>query len=229
MARPKKKEQITNIANAIIDTAWKQIAEDGAASLSLRAIARELNITAPAIYNHYHRRDDLVTALIVDAFHSLGESQTNAIKSIPQDHLEERFYSLGLAYREWAITYPQRYQLIFGTPIPHYEAPMEITLPVANRSLTPLMKSIQAFSEVGRIKAESMSTPSAELEDMLSTWKIEFPNFDSETLYLTLVIWSRVHGMVSMEISHHFPGYINDPGEIYFREVKNMLGQYFKE
>lgn len=229
MVRPKKEEQKTNIAQAIINTAWRQIAEKGAAALSLRAIARDLNITAPAIYNHYHRRDDLVTALIVDAFRSLAESQKNSIKNIPQDQLEERFYSLGLGYREWAITYPQRYQLIFGTPIPNYEAPVEITVPVANEALAPLMKTIQAFYEFGRIKTEFMSTPSPELEDMLTKWQAAFPDFDSATLYLTLVVWSRVHGMVSMEISRHFPGYIYDPGEIYQREVNKMLGQYFKE
>ena len=75
MVRPIKKKQIPNLQEAIKDTAWKQIAEFGASTLSLRAIARELKITAPAIYNYYSNRDDLVTALIVDAFTSLGDSQ----------------------------------------------------------------------------------------------------------------------------------------------------------
>ena len=80
MVRPTKKEQIPNLPEAIKETAWQQIAEKGAAALSLRAIARQtLGITAPAIYNYFPRRDDLVTALIVDAFTSLGESQKEAI------------------------------------------------------------------------------------------------------------------------------------------------------
>jgi AcrR family transcriptional regulator len=74
MVRPSKKQQIPNIQDVIKETAWKQIAEFGAPALSLRAIARELKITAPAIYNYFPRRDDLVTALIVDAYTSLGDS-----------------------------------------------------------------------------------------------------------------------------------------------------------
>ena len=68
MVRPIKRKQITNLQEAIKETAWKQIAKFGAPTLSLRAIARELKITAPAIYNYFPNRDALVTALIVDAF-----------------------------------------------------------------------------------------------------------------------------------------------------------------
>ena len=131
MARPTKNEQIPNLAEAIKNSAWAQIAQKGAAALSLRAIARDLGITAPAIYNHFHRRGLFVTALIVDAYTSLGESQQTAIENLPVVDIEGRFTALGTAYREWAITYPQRYQLIFGTPIPNYEAPENITLPAA--------------------------------------------------------------------------------------------------
>src|ERR1051326_3182084 len=139
MVRPIKKKQIPNLQEAIKETAWKQIAEFGASALSLRAIARELKITAPAIYNYFPSRDDLVTALIVDAFTSLAESQKQAVASISGNKLEARLSALGIAYRDWAIAYPQRYQLIFGTPIPGYEAPEQITLPAAAPSLVPLM------------------------------------------------------------------------------------------
>ena len=82
MVRPTLKKQIPNLQEAIKETAWKQIAETGAATLSLRSIARELGITAPAIYNYHPDRDALVTALIVDAYTSLGESQQAAIRAV---------------------------------------------------------------------------------------------------------------------------------------------------
>ena len=78
MVRPIKKKQIPNLQEAIKETAWKQIAEFGAPALSLRAIARELKITAPAIYNYFPDRDALVTALIIDAFTSFGDWQLEA-------------------------------------------------------------------------------------------------------------------------------------------------------
>ena len=93
--RPKTADQHPNLEEAIQKTAWKQIAEHGAPALSLRAVARELGITAPAIYNYFPRRDDLVTALIVDAFTSLGESQANSICALPEDDLSTRLTTTG--------------------------------------------------------------------------------------------------------------------------------------
>ena len=78
MARPIKKQQIPNLQEAIKETAWKLIAEFGAPALSLRAIARALSITAPAIYNYFPDRDALVTALTIDAFTSFGDFQLKA-------------------------------------------------------------------------------------------------------------------------------------------------------
>ena len=169
MVRPTKKEQIPNLPEVIKDVAWQQITEKGAAAISLRAIARQLGITAPAIYNYFHRRDDLVTALIVDAFTSLGEAQNEALHGFPKDDLEGRLSALGLAYRNWAVTYPQRYQLIFGTPIPGYEAPAEITLPAAAGSLEPLIGTLQAVFAAGKLRDRSaVMTPA--LKSMFDAW-----------------------------------------------------------
>src|SRR5215510_10304073 len=145
MVRPIKKKQIPNLQEAIKETAWKQIAEFGAPALSLRAIARELKITAPAIYNYFPDRDALVTALIIDAFTSFGDWQIEARDSVPAEDLGERFKAIGLAYRNWARTYPQRYQLIFGTPIPGYETPWEKVFPSSTRSISALFSVVESF------------------------------------------------------------------------------------
>src|SRR5512138_3763633 len=129
MVRPTRKKQIPNLQEAIKETAWKQIAEYGAPALSLRAIARELKISAPAIYNYFPDRDALVTALIIDAYTSFVDSQLEARDAVLEKDLKGRMNAIGMAYRTWALTYPQRYQLIFGTPIPGYEAPLMEVLP----------------------------------------------------------------------------------------------------
>jgi AcrR family transcriptional regulator len=227
--RPKQTDQHPDLQAAIKTTAWKQIAERGAPTLSLRAIARELGITAPAIYNYFPRRDDLVTALVVDAFTSLGESQKSAIYSLPEDDLPARLTALGLAYREWAITYPQRYQLIFGTPIPGYEAPADITVPAAAWSLVPLIETLQAISTAGRLRVERSAPLTRELKSMLEAWSQFTGGTDVEVLYLALVIWSRVHGLVSMEIGNQLPSFITDPGEVFRREIATLLAQYLED
>lgn len=229
MVRPTKEEQIPNLSEAIKETAWQQIAERGAAALSLRAIARRLKITAPAIYKYFPRRDDLVTALIVDAYNSLAESQLAAIESLPAADLERRFTALGLAYREWAVTYSQRYQLIFGTPLPNYKASEEITLPAATAALVPLIRIIQDLSDAGRLRLDRVAPLTADLEKMLSAWQENAVGMDLEVLYAALVAWSRVHGLISMEIGNHYPAYISDPGEVFRREIQNLIIQYMIE
>lgn len=224
--RPKRTEQQPDLQEAIKETAWRLIAKHGAPALSLRAIARELGITAPAIYNYFPRRDDLVTALIVDAFTSLGESQKEAVCSLPEDDLATRLATLGLAYRDWAVAYPQRYQLIFGTPIPGYEAPADITVPAAGWALVPLIETIQALLTAGRLRVERSAALTPELESMLGAWSQFTGGINLEVLYITLAIWSRVHGLVTLEIGRQMPSFISDPGEVYRREIQNMVSTY---
>ena len=226
MVRPTLKKQIPNLQEAIKEMAWKQAAEYGAATLSLRAIARELKITAPAIYNYFSNRDALVTALIVDAYNSMADAQEAAIVNIPADKRAERVFELGMAYREWAVTYPQRYQLIFGTPIPNYHAPEELTLPAAARGLVPLLNAIQAIFTAGELRTERFAKLTPKLKSMLVSWQKFEGKADLEVLYLALVIWSRVHGLVMLEIGSHVPSFFDDPAELFRREIKNILIQY---
>jgi len=222
--RPRKEEQ-QNLPEEIKETAWQQIAESGAASLSLRAIARALNITAPAIYNYYLDRDALVTALIVDAYNSLAEAQEAGRGTSLAKNLPEQLSALGLAYRQWAIAHPQRYQLIFGTPIPNYHAPDDVTLPAAQRSLMPLIETLQALWIAGQLRVERLAPCGPGLESGLKAWSQGAGGIHPEVLYLALVIWSRVHGLVMLEIGNHIPPMLN-PAEIFEREINFLLVQY---
>lgn len=217
--RPRNEER-QNLQETIKATAWRQIAETGAASLSLRAIARELGITAPAIYNYYPDRDALVTALIVDAYNSLADAQ----EAVTAGDLSGQLAALGLAYRQWAVTYPQHYQLIFGTPIPNYDAPEAITRPVAQRALEPLIGAAQALLTAGRLKVERLAASTPGLEFGLVGWSQAVGGAHPEALYLALVIWSRVHGLVMLEINNHIPPMLN-PAEIFEREIQTLLKQ----
>lgn len=225
--RPRREERRPDLLTAIKDSAWKQIAEFGASALNLRAIARDLGIAAPSIYNYFPNRDNLVTMLIVDAYNSLADAQEAAFVDIVNEKHAERVSALGFAYREWAVTYPQRYQLIFGTPIPNYHAPEEVTIPAAARALVPLTKAIQNIFSTGNLRTERFAPMMPELKSMLGAWQEFEGGSDLEVLYLALVIWSRVHGLVMLEISNQLPGFFYDPTELFRREINNILVQYF--
>jgi len=224
--RPRREERHPDLQTAIKETAWMQIAEFGAPALGLRAIARALKITAPSIYNYFPSRDHLVTALIVDAFNSLGESQKKTLAELSLDEYTERLCALGFAYRAWAVAHPARYQLIFGTPIPNYHAPDDVTRPAATRALIPLISVLQSARKADRLRVERLAELTPPLKSMLSEWRKFEGRSDIEALYLALVIWSRVHGLVMLEIGNHIPPFIVAPAEVFKREMHNILIQY---
>jgi AcrR family transcriptional regulator len=229
MVRPIKRKQIPNLQEAIKDTAWKQIAEYGAPALSLRAIARELKITAPAIYNYFPDRDALVTALIIDAFTSFGDSQLQARDSIPEADLEGRFRAIGLAYRNWAHAYPQRYQLIFGTPIPGYEGPVQEIFPSSARSIMALFSVVEAFRASGKLAVDTLPTVKKEYQTHFDLWRSHLGEVHPVSHFVAMVIWARVHGIVSLEIQGNLPPFGKSGDELYLYELDSISKQFIRQ
>jgi AcrR family transcriptional regulator len=229
MPRPKRTAHQVDMQEAIKETAWQQIAEFGAPTLSLRTIARALGITAPAIYNYYPRRDDLVTALIIDAYTSFGDSQLAARDAVPAEDLTGRLIATGMAYRQWALTYPQRYQLIFGTPIPGYETPVQQAFPAAARSLSALVSEIEALRLAGRLQAAAFPEVKDEYKISFEQWKTYGGQASVLSLSVAILIWARVHGLVSLEIAGNIPPFGPDGDALYRYELESIQQQFIKE
>ena len=226
MVRPVKKKQIPNLRDAIKDTAWKQIAEFGTPALSLRAIARELKISAPAIYNYFPDRDALVTALIIDAFTSFGDSQIAARDAVPAEDLIGRLKAIGIAYREWAHTYPQRYQLVFGTPIPGYEYPAEQVFPSSARSIMALFSVVESFRAAGRLNVETFPAVKKEYQSHFDLWRSQIGEVHPLSHFVAMLVWSRVHGIVSLEIQGNLPPFGETGDELYLFELESIVKQF---
>lgn len=169
-----------------------------------------------------------MTALIVDAFNSFAGSQQEAIESLPTSDHQNRLRALGLAYRLWAVTFPQRYRLIFGTPISGYVAPVEITMPPAAPGLRLLVGVLADAHEEGRLRFNSELPMEAEVAEMLQTWQTaRAPGVAIESLNLALSIWGHVLGLVMLEIGHQYPPFITYRGAIYKREVERIIKENF--
>jgi AcrR family transcriptional regulator len=227
---PKNRTRLQgDLLETIKQTAWRQIAQLGAPALSLRAIARELHITAPAIYNYYPRRDYLVTALIIDAFTSFGDSQLAARDAVSPSDLLGRLMAIGVAYRQWALAYPQRYQLIFGAPIPGYQPPVEKIMPAGARSLVALVGTVAALRSAGRLRVEQFPklTPGHKTE--FDLWRQHTGDTDLLSLSISMLIWSRVHGLVSLEIAGSLPPFGSGGDALYRYELESIRQQFFKE
>jgi AcrR family transcriptional regulator len=229
MVRPIKKKQTSNLQEAIKETSWKQITEFGAPALSLRAIARELGITAPAIYNYFPDRDALVTALIIDAFTSFGDWQLEARDSVPETDFRGRMNAIGLAYRHWAHTFPQRYQLIFGTPIPDYEGPIEKIFPSSARSLSALVSVVEGMRAAGKLNIDAFPKVKSEYKVSFDAWKTYGGSADILSLSVAMLIWARVHGIVSLEIQGNLPPFGAKGDALYLYELDSIRQQFIKE
>ena len=129
------------LSREIKEEARRQLADSGADGLSLRAVARELGMVSSALYRYYPSRDDLLTALIIDAYNALGAAAEGAIaagqgpagqrgagQAVPA---RDRWIAASHAIRDWARANPHEYALIYGSPVPGYRAPQATIEPAA--------------------------------------------------------------------------------------------------
>ena len=100
-------------------------------------------MVSSAIYRYVRSRDDLLTLLVVDGYDELGDAVDEAEGAIARDDFRGRFLAIGRAVREWALREPATYALLFGSPVPGYQAPAE-------RTTGPGTRVIGALVRVGR-------------------------------------------------------------------------------
>ena len=201
--------------------ARQQMAENGTAGLSLRGIGREMGISAPAIYNYYPRLDDLITALIVDAFNALADAIEAAESAVASETRGPKILASCLAYRAWAIAHPLDFQLIYGNPIPGYVAPAEITVPLARRPFDGLFRLFLEAYQSGElvIPAEYAPVPpgvAAHFATWLPQTGVAFPD---ALLCLLMSGWARIHGMVMLELFEHLGPVVGDAAAFYRYEL----------
>jgi AcrR family transcriptional regulator len=202
-----------------------QMAQHGTAGISLRGIARELGITAPAIYNYFPRLDDLVTALIVDAFTALADAIEAAEASTPGEACGPKILAMCLAYRQWAVEHPVDFQLIYGNPIPGYEAPAEVTVPLARRPFDGLfLRFLEAYQSGELVVPAEYEPVPASVRAHFATW---LPTagyaFPDALLCLLMSGWAHIHDMVMLELFEHIGPVVGDPAAFYRYELEAFL------
>jgi len=204
--------------------AWKQITESGPAALSLGAIAREMSLSTPALYRYFSSRDDLLAALTADAYSSFTEALDSARDSIPPDDHGGRFRALCLAYHTWAITHPQQYILIFGTPVPGFKMNASVSQ-VADRSFLIVLEVIHAADQAGRIglSLQRITLP-PELKAQFEGVQHQGESYSAKVMYVALISWSFIHGITSLELCQRYSVILADKIEDFFQlEVDRFM------
>ncbi|MCX5555613.1 TetR/AcrR family transcriptional regulator [Streptomyces sp. NBC_00038] len=207
------------VTAAIKDEARSQLAAEGAAKLSLRAVARELGMVSSALYRYFPSRDDLLTALIIDAYDSLGEAAESAHAQVADAAPRERWIAVCVAARHWALEHPHEYALIYGSPVPGYTAP-ETTIPAASRVGLLLIGIVRdAYQGKGvarpRLPAELVPEAKRMTADLA-------PDLPPEVVTALVAAWAQLYGLIGFELFGQFNRVVEDR-EVFFRHAADQL------
>ena len=144
----------------ITETAQRHLAAKGAAQLSLRAVAEEMGMVSSAIYRYFPSKDDLLTALIIDGYNAVGAAVEKAEAACPGEDYAGRWLAACRAVRSWALAHPHEYALVYGSPVPGYQAP-EQTIEPASRAAAAFGKIIGDAYRAGAQAEPGMGRPPA--------------------------------------------------------------------
>lgn len=204
-----------NLVESIKQTARAQIVAEGAARLSVRAVAREVGMVSSAVYRYFPSRDELLTALIIDAYDALGGAVERAVGGVPPARTRERWRRACAAIRDWATAAPQEYALLFGSPVPGYRAPQDTVAPAA-RVPAALIAVVQDGWTAGRIRASGDPALPTLLSEQLTTVGRALAADVPPILMLRVAMaWTQLFGMVTFELFGQFVGSF-DPADEFF-------------
>jgi AcrR family transcriptional regulator len=220
-ARARARVELTR---TIKDSARRQLAEVGAQGLSLRAVARELGMVSSALYRYFPSRDELLTALIVDAYTALAETieQAVAAETVPGEQWRVACH----AVRAWARAHPHEYALIYGSPVAGYRAPQHTVAPAA-RVVQVFLDAVSEGWCTGALQPSSAGmTPSwalrAQADELAAHVAQDVP---VTVLIRAVTAWTQLFGMISMELFGHLVGTL-DPADEYFTHAVNEMAQF---
>lgn len=208
VARTARARARAEITGEILAAARAHLARDGAAGLSLRAVARDCGMASSAIYRYVPSRDALLTLLIVEAYTSLGDAVAAAEAPLPREDHAGRFRAIGSAVRAWALDRPHEYALIYGSPVPGYAAPQDTVAPAA-RVPALLLAILADRHATGRHRSpRPVPAPVAaaigELRDFAAG------SVPDDLLLRGLAAWGALFGAVSLESFGHLHRVVTD-------------------
>ena len=189
--------------------ALRQLAEAGPSGLSISAIGKQLGVSGPALYRYFASRDDLLTELVIDAYHDLANALTSATSQLANDNPRGRFEALARAYRRWALAEPHRYRLLFGPPLPGYEAHAQRLVEASWAAMNLLLEVLRGF-------AAGVAEPAEPLGSELTAWARQHDaRIDAATALHAVLIWGQLHGIVSLEIAGNFASMSIDADQLF--------------
>ncbi|GAA1190195.1 AcrR family transcriptional regulator [Kitasatospora gansuensis] len=197
------------LTRAIKEAATRQLAETGAAALSLRAVARDLGLASSALYRYFPSRDALLTALIIDAFNAIGAAAETAA-AVSGDP-GTRWLAACRAVRQWALAHPHEFALVYGSPVPGYQAPTDTVDPATR--VTRLMAGLVVEAHAsGLLPPPTQPLPGPRLvaQQVLDSAGGAPAEPYADLVERSLTLWIALIGTISFELFGHLNRVITD-------------------
>jgi AcrR family transcriptional regulator len=199
--KPSRRERLrAQTLQEIEDNSFAIIDADGVHALSIAALARSMAMSAPAVYRYFPSRDALVAHLITLSYGQLTDAMAQAVQGSRRAP-RARIGLLVTAYRDWALRHRRRYGMLFGER--GGDLPAEAAGPTPLDQAMALL--IDLLTAVGDGSPEGTSGDRA-LDGQLNKWarSQERPDTSARVARVAIVVWTRVHGIVSLELTGMF-------------------------
>ncbi|AHH94683.1 TetR/AcrR family transcriptional regulator [Kutzneria albida] len=210
----------------IKDQARKQLAVSGADGLSLRAVAREMGMVSSALYRYFPSKDDLLTGLILDAYDGLGAEAEAADAGVDPVDVRGRWRAICRAVRGWALAHPHEYALIYGSPVPGYQAPQD-TVPAASRVAIALLEVLKTAwaAKLIRLDYDGRELSPQLLAQTKALAEAVAPTLPPVLMARAITAWTQLFGMISFELFGQLVGSV-DPSEEFFEHSVETMAQF---
>jgi AcrR family transcriptional regulator len=194
--------------------ALRQLADGGPQGLSINAIAKELGVSGPALYRYFAGRDELLTELVVDAYDDLAAALSDAAARVRGRPAHDRLRAVARAYRDWAVAQPHRYGLLFGEPIPGYDAHAERLIAASRGAMNVL---------VDVLDDADTDVPTSALARELDRWaRSRAIDVTAPEALRAIQVWVRLHGFVALELGGNFASMGLDPEKLFRAELERL-------
>ena len=213
----------------ILDTARRVLVEQGPDGLALRAVAREMGLTAPALYRYFDSREDLVENVVADLYTELCDFLEQARDAARPSTPAARVMAASRAFRGWAITHRAEFGLLFGSPVAGVvpegvhgagEGPAHDAAQRFGGIFAELVAQIY-LSQPFPVPADEDIEP--QLRSQLRDWCTLFPvPLPLGVLQVFLSCWIRMCGIVCLEIFGHLQFALSDAEPMFEAELRSL-------
>ncbi|MET8613451.1 MULTISPECIES: TetR-like C-terminal domain-containing protein [Streptomyces] len=209
--------------------AGRRLAARHQVDLDPSGLARDAGLDPASIAERFPDRDSLLTDLVLAAYNAMGDSAERAAADAEKAgaDLLGRWVATCEGVREWALAHPEEYVLIWGRPVPGYDAPPE-TMVAGARTVLVLLGLVREALAAGTLAVDHVPMPElsegmARTIEPLSQGMLS--GLPTPVITRMLVIWTQLHGMVGFEVNGHIAGVAADPAA-FFTHAATAMGQY---